>query len=128
MAVFSKDSKIGFIGAGTVGGSLAVKLAMEGYPVIATASRTFASAQGLADIIQGCIAYETLQEAASLCDVVFITTIDDAIATVASSIRWRPGQGVVHSSGAASLDVFEGAVKQGGDSRSLSPYTGLLVS
>lgn len=113
MKEFSKESKLGFIGAGAVGGSLAVKLAMEGYPVIATASRTFASAQGLADRIPGCEAYSTLQEAADLCDVVFITTIDDAIAPVASSIRWRSGQGVVHSSGAASLDVFDEPVKQG---------------
>ena len=40
-------------------------------------------------------------------DMLFITTSDDAIAEVASSVQWREGQGVAHSSGAASLDVLE---------------------
>lgn len=113
MATFDRTSRIAFIGAGKVGGSLAVSLANQGYPVVAAASRTFASAQGLAARIKGCVAYPTLQEAASASDVVFISTIDDAIAPAASSIKWRAGQGVIHNSGAASLDVFDNAVQQG---------------
>ena len=113
MARFSRDSKIAFVGSGVVGGSLAVVLSQAGYPVVATASRTFSSAQNLARWVPGCVAYETAQEAANEADFVFITTSDDAIGAVAASISWRQGQGVAHCSGAASLDVFEAAVEQG---------------
>ena len=44
MAELSRESKIGFIGAGLVGGSLAAALLEAGYPVVAVASRTAASA------------------------------------------------------------------------------------
>ena len=113
MAPFSRKSRVGFIGAGLVGGTLAVSLSRQGYPVLSVASRTFSSAEGLAERIQGCEAYPSGQQVADLSDVVFVTTSDDAIRPVVSAISWRQGQGVVHSSGAASLDVFEHAVGQG---------------
>ena len=113
MASFNEHSRIGFIGAGTVAGSLAVCLSRQGYRVVAAASRTFASAQGLARRVEGCVAYQTSQDAADDSDVVFITTSDDAIEPVSRSLTWRPGQGVVHCSGAASLDVFDHAAGQG---------------
>ncbi len=79
MATFSRESRIGFIGAGRVGGSLAVAFSRQGYPVAAVASRTFSSAQALAERVPGCVAYETIQEVADQVEVVFITTADDAI-------------------------------------------------
>ena len=113
MARLSKESKLGFVGAGRVGGSVAIALSRAGYPVVAISSRTFASAQGLAELVPGSVAYQKAQEAADEVDVVFITTADDAIGPVASGIRWRAGQGVVHCSGAASVDVFDTAAAQG---------------
>ena len=113
MATFDRDSRIGFIGSGAVGGSLAVALSSQGYPVVAAASRTFASAEGLARRVPGCVAYKTGQEVADNADLVFITVPDDAIGPVSSAISWRKAQGVIHCSGAASLDVFESAVQQG---------------
>ena len=44
---------------------------------------------------------------------VFITTPDDAIATVCDSLRFREGQGVAHCSGAASLEPLDAAAEQG---------------
>ena len=73
MATFDRDSRIGFIGSGAVGGSLAVALSSQGYPVVAAASRTFASAEGLARRVPGCVAYKTGQEVADNADLVFIT-------------------------------------------------------
>ena len=101
------------MGAGVVGGSLAVALSEAGYAVVACASRTFASAQNLARWAPGCVAYETAQEAADETDFVFVTTSDDAISEVVGSITWRPGQGVAHCSGAASLDALDAAAAQG---------------
>ena len=113
MAAFSRKTKICFIGSGLVGGSLSLALSREGFRIVAAASRTYASAQALAGRVEGCVACATAQEAADLADFAFVTTSDDAIAGVASEIAWRGGQGVAHCSGAASLDVLDGAVRQG---------------
>ena len=113
MISLNRSSRIGFIGAGRVGGSLAVAISQAGHPVVAVASRTPASAERFAARIEGCAAHTDFQSAVDSSDMVFITTSDDAISQVASSVRWREGQGVAHSSGAASLDVLESAARQG---------------
>ena len=113
MAGFSRSSRIGFIGAGMVGKSLAVALSQQGYSIVAASSRTHSSAVALAELVDGCQAYPTAGEAAEASDVVIITAPDDAIGPVASSISWRQGQGVVHCSGAASVDVLDPARLQG---------------
>ena len=112
MSSLDRSSKIAFIGAGTVGGSLAVSLSRGGYQVVAVASRTFSSAGGLAGRVPGCTAYGSYQEAADVADVVFITTSDDAISSVCSAVEWRPGQAAIHCSGAASLELLEHAAAQ----------------
>ena len=109
----NRSSKIAFVGAGTVAGSVAVSLSRRGYPVVASASRTFASAERLAGLIPGCSAYDSYQEAADRADVVFVTTSDDAIATVCEAISWKRGQAALHCSGVASMDVLEHAAAQG---------------
>jgi predicted short-subunit dehydrogenase-like oxidoreductase (DUF2520 family) len=113
MSSLDRSSKIAFVGAGTVGGSLAVALSRGGYRVVGVASRTFSSAEGLAGRVPGCTAYESYQEAADVADVVFLTTSDDAISSVCSAVDWRPGQAVVHCSGAASLALLEHAAARG---------------
>ena len=105
--MISRTARIAFLGAGNVGKTLAVALMNRGYLVAAAASRTFESAKDLARLAPGCVAHPRLQGAADAADVVFITSPDDAILSIASSIRWRSGQTVVHCSGAASLDVLE---------------------
>ena len=100
--------KIGIIGAGTVGTALAVRLRLKGYLISAVASRSsssslrFIKATGSGEIC-------SLQGVADKCDLVFITTPDDAIPEVVNQVRWHPGQSVVHCSGADSLDVLEPA-------------------
>ena len=121
MALFDRTSPIGFIGAGAVGGSLAVCLSRAGYRVAAVASRTFASAQQFAARIDGCQAYRTPQEAADATRLVVISTADDAIQGVAAGLTWRPAQVVVHCSGATSLDVFRHPVSQGAAAGAMHP-------
>ena len=113
MALFDRTSNIGFIGAGAVGGSLGVCLSRAGYQVVAVGSRTFASARRFAERIDGCQAYGTAQDVADAAQLVVISTADDAIRGVAEGTTWRPGQVVVHCSGATSLDVFQHPVSQG---------------
>jgi predicted short-subunit dehydrogenase-like oxidoreductase (DUF2520 family) len=122
MPVFGQHSTIGFIGAGAVGGTLAVALDQAGYRIVAVASRTFASAHGLAQRLVGCTAYGAPQQVVDACELVFISTPDDAIGQVASDLTWRAGQGVVHCSGATSLDVFAAPLAQGALPGALHPF------
>lgn len=46
-------------------------------------------------------------DVAASCDLVFLAVPDGAIEAVAAAEAWRPGQGVVHCSGAVGLDVLE---------------------
>jgi predicted short-subunit dehydrogenase-like oxidoreductase (DUF2520 family) len=106
-------SSIGFIGAGTTGTALAVSLAQQGYQVLAVSSRSFSSAEKLAARINVCHARKTAQEVADMVDLVFITTPDDAIATVAAEVHWHQGQNAIHCSGAHSTDLLEPAAQYG---------------
>jgi predicted short-subunit dehydrogenase-like oxidoreductase (DUF2520 family) len=100
---------IGFIGAGTTGTALAVRLAQRGYQIIAVSSRSLTSAEKLAGMISGCQAYKGAQKVADVAQLVFITTPDDIIPEAAAEIQWHKEQGVVHCSGAHSVDILEPA-------------------
>src|SRR4030042_5215077 len=101
--------RTGFIGAGTTGTCLAVRLSQKGWPVVAVSSRTLSSAQRLAKLVPDCRVCHTAQELADAAEMVFITTPDDVIATVCSEVRWRKGRSVLHCSGAHSVDILESA-------------------
>ncbi len=103
--------KLGFIGAGTVGTALSVRLSSKGYQVIAVSSRSQASARKLAQAVSGCHAFNNNQDVADTAELIFITTPDDTIASVASEIHWHTGQSVIHCSGADSTDILEPAKK-----------------
>ena len=113
--------KVGFIGAGTTGTALAVRLAQTDYAVIAVYSRSITSAKSLAERIPECTVYQTAQEVSDKTQLVFLTTPDDVIAKVASEIRWHENQSVVHCSGAHSVDILEPAIKQGASTGCLHP-------
>jgi len=105
--------KLGFIGAGTVGTAIATRLSGKGYPVVAVYSRSRTSAERLAQAVGGCSIFDSGQDVADTAELVFITTPDDAIASVASALKWRAGQSVVHCSGADSTASLEPARKPG---------------
>ena len=105
--------KLGFIGAGTVGTALAVGLKSKGYQVAAVSSQSRTSAQNLAQQVSGCQVFDTSQGVAENAEFIFITTPDNAISEVVSSVKWHPGQSVVHCSGAESTQILEPAKKLG---------------
>ena len=113
--------KTGFIGAGTTGTALAVRLSQKGCPVVAVSSRTLSSAQKLAGLVPNCGVCHTAQEVAEAAGLVFITTPDDVIARVCSEVQWYEGQSVVHCSGAHSVDVLEPARRLGAAVGSFHP-------
>jgi len=108
-----KKQKVGFIGAGKVGTALAARLFKGDYPVIAVADINIPSAQKLADLVPGCQVFEIAREVVNNAEHIFITTPDDFIPKIASELTWRPGQNVVHCSGAASIDILEPAERSG---------------
>jgi predicted short-subunit dehydrogenase-like oxidoreductase (DUF2520 family) len=111
--VESKPLKVGFVGAGRAGTALALALRDKGYAVTAVSSRTPASSWALAERVEGCTARGTAQQVADDCDLIFITTPDDTIETVAMDVRWKRGTGVAHCSGAKSAAALEAAMEQG---------------
>ena len=113
--------KTGFIGAGTTGTALAVRLSQKGCPVVAVSSRTLSSAQKLAGLVPNCGVCHTAQEVAEAAGLVFITTPDDVIAQVCSEVQWHEGQSVVHCSGAHSVDILDPAKKLGAAVGSFHP-------
>ncbi len=112
---------IAFIGAGRVAGMLARAFVELGYPVPAVASRSPESAELVASLVPGCRAVSP-QDAADAADVVFITTSDGAVGTVASDVAWRAGQGVVHCSGALTCGPLAPARAAGANVGSWHPF------
>lgn len=117
--------RVGVIGAGAVGNALLTALAAcgasAGMTAVAVASRTFAHAQAAAAHAPGCVALESSDALVARCDLVFIATTDDAIATVAESVAWRRGQAVAHLSGAQGVAPLAAAAARGALVAALHP-------
>jgi len=115
----SKPS-LGFVGAGKLGTALAKSCTAVGYRVTVIYSRSFEDAAALAE---GLPETESVTDIARVteADLTFLTVPDDAIATVCASIPWTRSSGVVHCSGALSLDVLDAATQVGASAGSLHP-------
>jgi predicted short-subunit dehydrogenase-like oxidoreductase (DUF2520 family) len=72
-------------------------------------------------MISGCQAYNGAQEVANVAQFVFITTPDDTIPEVAAELQWHKEQGVVHCSGAHSIDILEPAKQLGANTGCFHP-------
>ena len=116
------EPSIGFIGAGTLATGLSLALEARDYHVVAVSSRSRSSAENLAGRIPGCDAATDPQQVVHRCRLVFVTTPDGVINDVASQVEWRRDQGVVHCSGALSLDVLEPAARRGALTGSIHPF------
>lgn len=104
--------RIGFIGAGRLGKTLAWGLVRAGLDVCAVASGSAASAHALAQPIAGCQVLDA-QAVVDGCDLVFVTTPDSAITPTTQVLRWRPGMASVHCSGVTEVSALSGAVRDG---------------
>lgn len=109
---FNAQPRIGFIGAGRLGKALAWRLAQAGASVVAVASQFSSHAEALAAPIAGCTV-GSAQEVVDRCDLVFITTPDEAIATTAEALQWHADMGVVHCSGVTEVDALACAARAG---------------
>ncbi len=111
--ILANKLELGFIGAGTVGTALAIKLSSQGYYISAVSSRSHSSAIKLAESVKNCQVFDTNQKVADNANLIFITTPDDSIASVANTVSWYPSQSVVHCSGADSTVSLQAAREAG---------------
>ncbi|MFA5367371.1 MAG: DUF2520 domain-containing protein [Dehalococcoidia bacterium] len=117
----SSKLKIGFIGTGTAGTALAVKLHTQGYHIAAASDTNPSSIQRFSAMLPGCKVYQKNQAVVDNANLIFITSPDDVIAPIAASLKWNNGQSVVHCSGAASLDILAPAREDGAVTGAMHP-------
>lgn len=100
----------GFVGAGKVGCSLGRVFHETGLPVAGYAGRRFASSVEAA-AMTGSRPFETLEELAAACDILFITVPDGSILKVWNELRGLPlaGKVVCHCSGSLPAALLEHA-------------------
>jgi predicted short-subunit dehydrogenase-like oxidoreductase (DUF2520 family) len=114
--------RLGFVDAGRLGGSLAAALQRAGYTISAVSRRDPGRVGDLATRLGPDVVGTTEpQEVAEAADVLFLTTTDDRIATVARSLQLRPGQTVIHCSGATPVSVLSSAKSAGAATGGLHP-------
>ena len=98
--------RVGFVGAGAVGSTLARALKARGADVALVASLHGNSAAALAAAIPGVRAAGSPSEVVAGADLVVLAVPDDAIAALVASLPWRTGQAVLHLSGAKPAAVL----------------------
>lgn len=103
---------IGFIGTGRLGKALALSFTDRGLHVAGVGSLTLEESAPLAAAIPGCENL-TQQQVVDRCDLVFVTTVDGAIAATADALQWRDGMAAVHCSGATDVAALDKARRDG---------------
>lgn len=103
------EADIGFIGAGRAGVTLGAYLCSKGINVKGYASRSMQSALTAA-AITSTRAYKRISELVNECDIIFVTTPDDQIASVWNDIAANniKGRIICHTSGSRASDIFVG--------------------
>jgi len=111
--------RVSFLGAGRVGGALALAMHRIGWNIQAVASRSADSAAKLAHQVSATTC--GFQQAVDAADWVFVTTPDDVIEPLVSALTWRAGQCVLHCSGAQELSVLAAESAHGADVAGFHP-------
>lgn len=124
MTIKKKKDRLGIIGLGKVGTAMGYLLKKAGYTIIAIADR-FPEALVQAHPFTGGRMCKTDAEVAGDADAILIATTDDIIAVacreIAAAGAIRPGQKVVHFSGAGSLELLSAAKEAGAFIASIHP-------
>ena len=107
-----ENPKIGIIGAGKLGSSLAATLLAHDQN-IAISSRRAERRDWLRDEFPNLDVVDEYTQITEDAKIVFITTTDSAIKEVCDSIDWKSHHWVIHCSGVLTLDVLEAAKSAG---------------
>jgi predicted short-subunit dehydrogenase-like oxidoreductase (DUF2520 family) len=108
--------RVGVVGTGRVGPVLAAALARAGHSVVAVTPSS-AQSQRRADRLLPGVERRPADDVVGMSDLVLVTVPDDVlrdlIAGLAATGAWRPGQLVVHTSGAHGIGVLDAASARG---------------
>ncbi|HSX66365.1 Rossmann-like and DUF2520 domain-containing protein [Nocardioides sp.] len=125
--------RVGVIGAGRVGATLATALRAAGHEIVAAAGESAASRTRIETMLPG-VPVEKPTAVARACDVLLLTVPDDMLGNVVSTLAdagaLRAGQYVVHTSGRHGLAVMAPAARVGARPVALHPaltFTGTDV-
>lgn len=125
--------RVGVIGAGRVGATLATALRAAGHEIVAAAGESAASRTRIETMLPG-VPVQKPTAVARACDVLLLTVPDDMLGNVVSTLAdagaLRAGQYVVHTSGRHGLAVMAPAVAVGARPIALHPaltFTGTDV-
>jgi predicted short-subunit dehydrogenase-like oxidoreductase (DUF2520 family) len=115
---------IAILGLGKVGMAVGFLLRTAGYRIVAVASRSTVSLnKGI--VYTGGEAYTNYSDAAAQAECILITTADDAIESVCKEISSagsiKPGNKVIHMSGAGGLNLLETAHAVGANVACIHP-------
>ncbi len=108
--------RVGVVGAGRVGTVLASALARAGHSVVAVTAGSAASQRRVDALLPATPALPA-DDVVAAADLVLVTVPDDVlrglVAGLAATDAWRPGQLVVHASGAHGIGVLDPAAARG---------------
>lgn len=113
--------RLGIVGTGALGTSLAYALAARGAQLVAVTARHAEHAAALATHIPGCRPVPDAAAVATRADVVILAVPDDEISTLDRTVAWRAEQVVVHLSGARGAAVLAHAAECGAAVAALHP-------
>ncbi|NKQ58336.1 DUF2520 domain-containing protein [Amycolatopsis sp. K13G38] len=115
---------VGVVSAGRVGSVLGAALARAGH-TIAAASGISAASHDRAERLLPHVPLKPPDEVVAVADLVLLAVPDDALADLVSGLAatgaWRPGQIVIHTSGAYGVDVLRPAAEAGALPLALHP-------
>ncbi|MDQ0378755.1 putative short-subunit dehydrogenase-like oxidoreductase (DUF2520 family) [Amycolatopsis thermophila] len=115
---------VGVISAGRVGSVVGAALARTGHTVVAAAGISAASQARAERMLPG-VPLQPPDQVAATADLVLLAVPDDELAGLvrglAATGSWRPGQIVIHTSGAHGLDVLAPAAEAGALPLALHP-------
>jgi predicted short-subunit dehydrogenase-like oxidoreductase (DUF2520 family) len=115
---------VGIVGAGRVGAVLGAALAAAGYPVTAASGRSTASRARIARLLPG-TPHTRVTDVLAAADLVIFAVADDALAPLVAHLaeggHVRPGQVLVHTSGAHGVGILHPAVARGAAPIALHP-------
>lgn len=116
--------RIGVLGAGRVGSTLAAALARAGHEIVAAVAVSTESVRRAERMLPG-VPLLPPDEVVAAAELVLLAVPDDAlrplVAGLAETGAWRPGQLVAHTSGAQGIGVLDPAAARGALPLALHP-------
>lgn len=108
--------KVGVVGVGRVGATLGAALVQAGHDAVAVSAVSQSSIRRAASLLPGA-EIVPLDEVVARADLVLLSVPDDVLRPLVSGLAdaevWRPGQLVMHTSGASGIGVLDPAAARG---------------